>query len=250
MQYLGEHFDIHTGSRELLFPHHENEIAIAKAVAGTSLAEMWMHCEPVHYDGSLGAESMDQITLDTLIDQGWDLKTIRFWLIFGHYRKTLLLSAKALRDARFTLAKINRCLETLMVLSEGPLEKQSAPESSASDMDQLIYDIRQGVLAAMADDLKVSGVILSLLANVKKINRMINHSRIDPEGARRLVACFKDVDRILNLFDFTLPQSCPRDADALIRAREAARRQKDWALADKIREQLKDMGIHLHDKKV
>jgi cysteinyl-tRNA synthetase len=253
MRYLGKQFDIHTGSRELLFPHHENEIAIARAAAGSSLANVWMHCDPTQYDGSLDEEHLEEITLDTLAQQGWDMKTIRFWLIFSHYRKQLILSAQALRDAKFTLAKMNRCIETLGAITR--LNRVGGADNSehAADFennDQLIYDLRQGVLSAMADDLKVSDVISCLLSGVKKINRLINLDQITPLFAKQLLNCFKEVDVMLKIFDFNGKMEYSNTAQELMAERDEARLKNDWVLADRIRDELVIMGVYVHDKKV
>ena len=250
MRYLGKQFDIHTGSRELLFPHHENEIAIARAGTGSTLANVWMHCDPVQYDGSLSKSGIEQITLDTLIQQGWDLKTIRFWLISGHYRKQLTLSIKGLRDAKYTLAKINRCIETLGAITlEDKFYTETQADDNGENNDQLIYDIRQGVLSAMGDDLKVSDVISCLLSGVKKINRLINMNQIDTGTAKRLLKCFGEVDALLKIFDFNQKMEYSNAAQALIKERNSARLNNDWALADKIRDRLVVMGVFVHDKK-
>ncbi len=246
MRYLGKQFDIHTGSRELLFPHHENEIAIARAATGSTLANVWMHCDPVQYDGSLGKKGIEEISLDTLTQQGWNLKTIRFWLIFGHYRKQLALSTKGLRDAKYTLAKINRCIETLGAIT---LEDKFE-EGDTENNDQLIYDIRQGVLSAMADDLKVSSVIFCLLSGVKKINRLMNLNQINFACAKQLLTCFREVDSMLKIFDFNRKMEYSNTALALIKERDGARFKNDWVLADKLRDQLTAMGVCVHDKKV
>jgi cysteinyl-tRNA synthetase len=149
MKFLGENFDIQTGSRELVFPHHENEVAIAKASKQAALAKYWLHCDPVRYDGSLGVPDIKALTLDKLGEQGWKLKTIRFWLISNHYRKPLMLSARALTQAGYTLDRINRCLATLNAIKGG---------QGYSEVDQLAYNIRQDFLHYMEDDLKISSV--------------------------------------------------------------------------------------------
>lgn len=246
MTYLGLPFDIHTGSRELVFPHHENEMAIARAAGENGLANTWMHCDPVRYDGSLGADTIDDLHVETLMEQGWDADTIRFWLLSGHYRKHLVLSEQALTDAAATLAKINRCIETLGDIAEGAGNGQGHYD----DLDQLVYDIRQGVMAAMADDLKISGVISSLLANVKKVNALMSRNQISPDNAAGLLACFRDIDSILNVFDFSKKLEYSQEVRCLIREREAAREKKDWKTADEIRDRLETMGIRIHDKKV
>ena len=240
MKFLGENFDIQTGSRELIFPHHENEVAIARAAKGASLARCWLHCDPVRYDGSLGALTIEELTIEDLVSQGWELKTIRFWLISNHYRKTLLLSEQSLKQAQYTLDKINRCLTTLSVIKEG---------NDFKDIDQLIYDIKSAFLEFMEDDLKISGVIFSLLANVKTINKLINQNRINPDGAQKLVNCFKEIDSVLKIFSFTKKLQYSDEIQDLIEERERARIQRDWELADRIREQLAALGISVHDKK-
>ncbi|WP_299981685.1 cysteine synthase [Desulfobacula sp.] len=240
MKFLGDNFDIQTGSRELIFPHHENEVAIARAAKGATLAKYWLHCDPVRYDGSLGTPDIETLTLETLVNQGWELKTIRFWLISNHYRKTLMLSEQSLKQTQYTLDKINRCLTTLSVIKEG---------RDFKEIDQFVYDIKLGFLQSMEDDLKISGVISSLLANVKTINRLINQNRINPDGAQKLVNCFKDIDSVLKIFSFAKKKEYSDEIQDLIRERERAREQNNWELADKIREQLITLGIKVHDKK-
>ena len=241
MKFLGETFDIQTGGRELIFPHHENEVAIAKACNGANLAKCWLHCDPVHYDGSLLAPDIEVLTLETLVDQGWELKTIRFWLISNHYRKTLILSEQSLKQTQYTLDKINRCLSTLSIIKHG---------RQFEEIDQFIYDIKSTFLQSMGDDLKISGVISSLLANVKIINRLINQNKIDPDSAKKLLNCFKDIDSVLKIFSFDKKEEYSDEIQDLIRERDRAREQKDWKLADQVREQLTNLGISVHDKRV
>jgi cysteinyl-tRNA synthetase len=246
MAHLGAPFDIHTGSRELVFPHHENERAIARAACGQQLANFWLHCDPVQYDGSLGIKHMDDITLDTLAQQGWDNNTIRFWLMSGHYRRGLVLSFRALTDAKATLAKINRCIATL-----GKIRSAKIAQGHAyGGIDQLVYDIRQGILAAMADDLKISAAIASLLANVKKINALVSQNSINAANAEQILDCFREMDSILQVCDFSKKMEYTDEVTYLIGQRDDARRKQDWKTADMIREKLAALGVQVHDKKV
>lgn len=246
MKYLGNGFDIHTGSRELMFPHHENEIAIARAAAGTGLANVWIHCDPVRYDGSLDADRINDLTLDGLEALGWSMDVIRFWLMSTHYRKPLVLSGKSLEDARYTLAKINRCIETLGAVASGT---EADPEVR-TEVDQITYDLRQSMVSAMSDDLKTPLLVSGLLSGIKQINRLLSDHQMDRESAVRLLEGFRELDRILQLFDFSKKTEYSPEVRALIEEREAARRQKDWDRADSLRTRLEDMGIPVHDKKV
>ncbi len=246
MKYLGNEFDIQTGSRELIFPHHENEVAIARAAKGASLARYWLHCAPVKYDGSLGVPDMDSLTLEYLTRQGWELKTLRLWLISNHYRKTLHLSEQSLKEAQYTLDKINRCLDTLNAIQDGQVQDGQVYE----EIDQLLYDIRSTFLKFMEDDLKISGVVSSLLANVKTINSLINQNRLGTESAKKLLGCFKDMDAVLRIFNFDKMLEHPEDIQNLIKDREQAREENNFELADRIREKLTALGVNVHDKKV
>lgn len=241
MKFLGKNFDIQTGSRKLVFPHHENEVAIARAAYEGNLAKHWLHCGPVQYDGSLETMDIDNITLDYLLDNGWDPKTIRFCLISNHYRKTLVLSYPSLKQAKFTLEKINRCIDTLSAVKQGqPYE----------GINQLVYDIKSSFLSAMEDDLKISSVISALLAHVKMINRLLNKNKIDPESAHKLIQGFKEIDTVLKIMQFENKAEYTLNIKALMKERELARKNKNFEKADKIRDQLIASGIRIHDKKI
>ena len=241
MAYLGENFDIHTGSRELIFPHHENEVAIAKAAKGAGFAKQWLHCEPVQYDGSLIVDDIDQLSLETLVKQGVKLKTIRFWLISNHYRKSLVLTKQSLKQAQLTLDKINQCITALGMIKKGKHFKA---------IDQWIYDMKNGFLKFMGDNLKISAVISLLMRNVKNINILISQNKINPDNAVKLIECFKDINKVLKVFDFKKKDQYSAKVQDLITKRGNARKEKNFKLADKIREQLSFMGINVHDKKV
>ncbi len=247
MLFLGVSFDIHTGSRELVFPHHENERAIARAAEDRELADVWLHCDPVQYDGSLGAASIHDLTLDTLADRGYDDGTIRFWLLSGHYRRGLMLSERSLADARATRNRINRCIALLEQLRSGTGNVKELPPG---EIDQLMYDIRQGILTALADDLKVSAALAALLAGIKTINTLISRHRISGRDADRILAGLQEMDRIFQVCEFNHQPTCSQQVKELLRQRQAARNNKDWAAADRLRDQLVAMGVTVHDQKV
>lgn len=302
--HLGAQFDIHTGSRELVFPHHENEVAISMAATGKEPARYWMHCDSVQYDGSLDAEmkpdasiTLDSFTLPRMIERGWSPRVIRFWLIFAHYRKPLTLSKKALEDAGRSLAKLDRTIATLIAVSasehidsensqrprDGSLSLSYDPDGSeegrngcggavmtdqnrgladtgsdglsaghvvVSDLDQLLYDMKQGFTGAMNDDFKISALFASLFRSIRHLNRMVGAGKVDAKGAKRLLSFFREIDSVLNIFDFGSPQKITSEAQALLDRREKARLEKNWDEADRLRERLIAMGVEVHDGKV
>ncbi len=240
MKYLGESFDIHTSSRELIFPHHENEIAIAHGLTGKPLARYWLHCDRIRINGGASVQSQEELTLDSLTEMGYTGKQVRFWLLSTHYRKPVRFSRDRLKDVAQSLNRINACIQNLQAVESG------APYP---ELDQLLYDIRQGFIQAMDDDLNISLALASLFKNIKRINALIAEKKIDPQGASRILEALQQMDAVLNIFDFNPPTADPQ-IQKLIQKRQQARKQGDWELADRIRDQLLEKGVRVQDPKV
>lgn len=244
MKYLGESFDIHTSARELMFPHNENEIAIATALTRKPLAKYWVHCDRVLVNGKKMDESGTRLTLQELAEKGYSGRDIRYWLISSHYRKPLAFSTERLDYAKNSLKRLDTCIRTLM-------ENRTVQESKIqnSELDQLLYDIRQGFIQAMDDDLNISAALASIFGNIRKINILTLGKKIDADGALKIIEVFRNIDSVLKIFDFGDNFSDP-EIQNLIKEREKARAQKNWALSDKIREQLKVLGVTIRDRKI
>ena len=240
MKYLGETFDIHTSSRELVFPHHENEIAIAKALTGKPLARYWIHCDRILVDGKKMDEEEARITLPDLMDMGYTGREVRYWLIAGHYRKPLTFSIERLNNAKRGLQRMDRLIQALMnVKSNG---------ASYEELDQILYDIRQGFISAMDDDLNISAALASIFKIIRQANRLIENNRLNVEDAEKIVAAFRQIDEVLHIFDFG-DQLMDPEIQKLMGQRQIARSDKNWILADEIREKLRSMGVSIQDKK-
>lgn len=239
MKYLGESFDIHTSSRTLVFPHHENEIAIAQALTGKPLARYWLHCDRVLMDGKKMDENLPLLNLEDLIDAGYSGRDIRYWLLSTHYRKPVRFSTERLDAAKRSLGRLNACIENLQNVTEG---------TPFPELDQMLYDIKQGFIQAMDEDMNISASIASLFRSVKTINKQVLEGRIDPEGAGKLLEAFRSINAVLNIFDFGEDARAPEIA-RLIQERDAARRARNWALADRLREELQALGVMVRDPK-
>ncbi|MBW1889923.1 MAG: cysteine--tRNA ligase [Deltaproteobacteria bacterium] len=240
MKYLGESYDIHTASRELMFPHHENEIAIAGSVTGKPLAKYWVHCDRVLVDGKKMADKGSDLSIDHLMAAGYKGREIRYWLITAHYRKPVHYSLAKLENARRGLKRIDACVDRLQGVNTG----ESYPE-----LDQLVYDIKQGVVGAMDDDLNTSAAIASIFRQIKKINTLIAARKIDTAGAARVLETFKNIDAVLNIFELGETRHDATVA-GLIEEREKARQSRDWARADEIRRELTARGVVVQDKSI
>lgn len=239
MKYLGESFDIHTSSRELVFPHHENEMAIAGAVTGKSLAKYWLHCDRVLVDGKKIDENQTGCTLADLNGMDYSGRIIRYWLIASHYRKPVTFSIDRLDSAKHSLKRLDSCIQTLLNIEEG------APYP---ELDQLLYNIKHGFIGAMDDDLNISAAMASIFKIAKQINILVLKKMIDPIGALRIVDAFRNIDSVLKIFDFGANISDP-EIQSLIEQRDKARMEKNWGLADRIRDQLIERGITIKDGK-
>jgi cysteinyl-tRNA synthetase len=239
MKYLGESFDIHTSSRTLMFPHHENEIAIAQALTGKSLAKYWLHCDRVLMDGKKMDENLPRLNLEDLVEAGYAGRDIRYWLLSTHYRKPVRFSTEHLDAAKRSLGRLNACMENLRNVTAG----EPYPE-----LDQLLYDIKQGFIQAMDEDMNISAAIASIFRSVKAINKLVLEGMIDPEGAGRILEAFQNINTVLNIFDFEDHTEDPEIA-RLIRERDLARQERNWALADRLRETLQSRGVMVRDAK-
>jgi cysteinyl-tRNA synthetase len=243
MKYLGQSFDIHTSGRELMFPHHENEIAIAAALNGKPLARFWIHCDRVLIDGKKVDEKKPRITLESLAAMGYSGRVIRYWLLCGHYRKPLTFSRDRLDEAQKALNRLDTFMDNLDQATGSRWQREPYPE-----IDQLVYDIRNGFIAAMDDDLNISAALASLFTLIKQINRLIQQKTIDPEGASKIQLAIRQIDGVLHVLQ-TKTELLPQDIQTLIEKRNRARQEKNWTLADQIRDELVARRVVIKDGK-
>jgi len=237
MKHLGESFDIHTSSRELVFPHHENEIAIASAVTGKPLAKYWIHCDRVLADGKKIEENEPGFSLSDFADMGFSGREIRYWLLSTHYHKPITFSKARLEYAKHSLKRIDTCIQSLLNVKAG----QPYPE-----IDQLLYNMKHEFTRAMDDDLNISVAIASIFNIVKKVNILIHGQRLNSEDAVKIVDVFRKIDAVLRVCDFNDAWS-DADIKLLMEKRGEARQEKNWQLADQIRDQLRSLGVMVRD---
>ncbi len=238
MKYLGESFDIHTGSREHVFPHHENVMAIAAAATSKPLARFWVHFDRALEDEARASDNRPGRTISDLLHMGFTGREIRFWLLSGHYRKPSVFSLDRLESARRSLKRLDACVLALLNLRGG----RPHPE-----LDQLLYDMKNGFIEAMDDDLNTAAALASLFTIVKRVNILTHSGRIDSDDAAQILDAFRQVDSVLSLCDFWNGLKDP-EVKTLMKRREEARARKDWAEADRIRDRLEDRGIVVKDR--
>jgi cysteinyl-tRNA synthetase len=255
-KYLGETFDIHCGGVDNIFPHHENEIAQSEAFTGRKFVRTWMHCHHLIVDGQKMSKSKgNQFTLRDLMDKGVDPNDLRFLLLSTHYRKVLNYTAEALAQAA---ASRRRLLDFLFEL--GHVAKPGPAGASAAT---LVREAEERFMSALGDDLNISEALAALFAFVKSVNVLVAEDKATAGDAKSFLSFMRSIDGVLAV----LPEA-PAAVDAVgltesvkvqvelpqelmdkIEAREKARKNRDFQLADRLRKELVREGIVLEDAK-
>jgi cysteinyl-tRNA synthetase len=236
--YLGETFDIHTSGRDLIFPHHENEIAIAEAVTGKPLANYWLHSEQLLVEGrKMSADADNVLTLKDLLSKGYSGREARFLLLSTHYRKPLHFSFKKLGEARKNLKRLDGFTQKLLCLPPGlPHPKVAA---YLSDMEERFW-------GAVDNDLNMSRAFGAIFDFIKKTNPILSEGKLNLEQKRYILEAFEKINGILNILRL---KECPLapEINKLIEEREEARKNKDWEKADTVRDELAQKGLEVVD---
>ncbi len=237
-KYLGETMDIHTSSRDLIFPHHENEIAIAEALTGKPLARYWLHSELLRVDGKkMSAEAGNVVTLKDIVLRGFTPRDIRFMLLSVHYRKPLNFSFKRLITVRTALRRLDEFTCKLLCLPPG----KPHPEVAA-----FVSTMEEQFFAALDDDLNVSKGMGAVYRFIKKTNPILHVNHLDGDQKKYILDSLRKINEILQIFRL---KGCPLapSVNALIQKREEARQGKDWQAADEARDELIRRGIQIID---
>ncbi len=237
-RHLGETLDIHTASRNLIFPHHENEIAIAEALSGKPLAKYWLHSELVLVDGKMmSAEAGNTVTLGDLLAQGYTAREVRFMLLSVHYRKPINFSFKRLESVRSALRRLDEFTCKLLCLPAG----KPHPEITAfvSAMEEQFFE-------AMDDDLNVSKAMGAIYNFIARTHPVLQVNNLDLDQKNYVLESLDRLNQVLQVFRLKGCLLVP-EVNALIQKREQARADKDWLAADAVRRELAAKGIIVID---
>jgi cysteinyl-tRNA synthetase len=241
MELLGDTYDVHMSGSDLIFPHHENAIAISEAVTGKLPAHYWLHNELVMVEGKKPSRDSDHdaYTIRRIREQGYTGREIRFWLLSRHYRKPISFSWSNLDTAKNTVANLDRFVKKLRSCSSG---------GPHPEMDQLLYNMKYRFIEAMDDDLNMAPALASLFEFTREINRVMDRKGLSDSDKQKAEEGLQEINSVLGILDLA-PSKAAEDVEKWIKEREEARKKKDWAAADEFRQKLKDMGIELIDTK-
>jgi len=237
MKYLGETFDLHCGGIDLIFPHHENEIAQSESETGKPFVNYWVHNAHLMVEGRKMSKSLGNVyTLRELLEKGYDPLAIRWVLAATHYRQPNNFTFDALDAASQSLARIRDFRLRLRDVA-GP----------GRDLAAEVEECRKAFGDAMDDDLNVSGALAAVFNFIRDTNRLIDDRELGEEGARRAEALLDDLDRVTGLFGAPAEEEAPAAIQELVLERQQARRAKDFARADAIRDTLAAEGWVVED---
>ncbi|MEA5060064.1 MAG: cysteine--tRNA ligase [Candidatus Pelethousia sp.] len=242
MELLGPTFDIHAGGQDLIFPHHENEIAQSEAATGQPFARYWMHNGYINVDNQKMSKSLGNFRLVRDIAKEFDLEAVRLFLLGTHYRNPVNFSRELVEQSETALARIRTARERLAEAPQG-----ASPEEDAAFMEA-VDGHRAAFYAAMDDDLNTADALGAFFDFIRALNTFVSA----PHGKAALdkaAALFDDVTAVLGILQHKQEEQVPAEALALLTERGEARKAKNWARADEIREQLKAMGYAVEDSK-
>ncbi|QDK22920.1 cysteine--tRNA ligase [Leptospira weilii] len=244
----GSGVDIHTGGVDLLFPHHENEIAQSEgAFPEESFVKTWLHSEHLLVEGQKMSKSKGNFyTLRDLVQQGLDPKAIRFLLISAHYRSKLNFSTDRIAEASANIRKIQNCLDRLL-----DLEPDMKIDSIFTFTLPLAQTWKKEFEESLADDLNISKTLAVVFESLKQINSLLDTNQTDSKQRVEFIQILAYYDRIFGILNFESPKDPLIDSeiDSLIEERQTARKNKNFARSDAIRDQLLAQGILIEDTK-
>jgi cysteinyl-tRNA synthetase len=241
MKYLGHTFDIHCGGVDLIFPHHENEIAQSEAATGSTFVRYWAHSEFLLVEGEKMAKSKgNYFTLRDLLAAGHAPEAIRYLLLSVNYRRQLNFTTDGLHQAE---ASVRRLEDFLLRMRE-----KSSPGPASSDFAPLVEATRQKFIEAMDDDLNTSAALAVIFDFVRTAYQRDEQGALTSGDAHSAMELLHDFDRVLGVLS-AQPQLLDAEIMKQIEERQAARRRRDFTEADRIRDWLQSQGIQLEDTK-
>ncbi|EQK48870.1 cysteine--tRNA ligase [[Clostridium] bifermentans ATCC 19299] len=243
-RYLGDTIDIHAGGQDLAFPHHENEIAQSEARSGKTFSNYWIHNGYININNEKMSKSKGNFFTVRDIADKYDLEVVRFFMLSAHYRNPVNFSDEMLSQSRSGLERLYNTKEKLeFTLSNLKVTDIKENEKSLSEE---LNSFREKFIAAMDDDINTADAISVIFELARFINTNVNEES-SIEFAKKCLAEFEELTNVLNIVNKKQEEVLDADIEKLIQDRVDAKKNKDFALADEIRNKLLEMGIVLED---
>ncbi len=237
MKYLGESFDIHCGAIDLVFPHHENEIAQSEAATSKPFAKYWMHAAHLNIEGRKISKSLgNTITLRDLLNDGHDPAAVRWALRATHYRQPTNFSIETLEAAKQSVQRVR----------DFRLRLKHVTRTEGEDSRTACEVCEKAFAEALDDDLNISGALAAVFDFIRDTNKLVDDGTLSKSGAANATALFDRLDAVCGLLGAADGET-PEQVNALVLERQQARRAKNFARSDAIRDELAALGWTVED---
>ena len=241
-RYLGETIDIHCGGQDLIFPHHENEIAQSECANGCTFANYWMHNGYINVDNVKMSKSLGNFFTVRDVAEKYGYEPIRYLMISSSYRSPINYSVDIIEQCKASLQRLYTCRDGI------DFEIKNAPDGEPDENIKAQFDKRvEQFIKAMDDDLNTADGIAAVFELARDINTLVVGKGVTKATAEYAAKIFDELTGVLGLVYNRKTETLDEDIDAMIEARTKARKEKNWAEADRIRDELKAMGIVLED---
>lgn len=240
MKILGETIDIHVGGIDNMFPHHENEIAQSEACSGKRFVNLWMHSEHLIVDNKKMSKSLGNFfTLRDLLNKGYTGIQVRYMLMQTHYKTQLNFTLSGLDAVKGSLQRLQDFIQRMQEISK--------PESSGL-VEAVLEKSDQAFSDALADDLNISAALAATFEMVREINSLSDQGKVGKSEADKVIEQLKEFDQIFGVLSFEAPnEQIPIELEEALVNRLEARKQKNWALADSLRDFILSRGYMIED---
>lgn len=245
-KYLGKTIDIHSGGQDLIFPHHENEIAQSEAANCCNFANYWVHNGYINIDNRKMSKSLGNFFTVRDVAKEFDYEVIRFFMLSAHYRSPINFSKELMESSKSALERIYTCMETLEFLG-GSAETKELKESEREVISAL-DGYKKKFIAAMDDDLNTADAISALFEIVSEANvKLTADNKPSKAAAEYALNLLSELGGVLGLLSNRGGEEVPAEVTELLEQRKAARAEKNWAKSDEIRDRLGELGYTVKD---
>lgn len=241
-RYLGKTIDIHCGGKDLIFPHHENEIAQSECANGCDFSHYWMHNGYINVDNRKMSKSLGNFFTVREVAEKFGYEPIRYIMIASHYRSPINYSLDILEQSKNALERLYTCRENLTFAI-------SHAEDVPTEAPAFLSARREEFIAAMEDDLNTADALAAIFGLARECNTLAVSGKANKSELEAALALFDELCGVLGLLYNRQEETLDAKVEALIAERTRARESRDFASADAIRDQLKEMGIQLEDTK-
>lgn len=242
-RYLGETIDLHCGGQDLIFPHHENEIAQSECCNGVPFARYWMHNGYINVDNKKMSKSLGNFFTVRDVAEKYGYEPIRYLMVSSHYRMPINYSVDIIEQCKASLERLYNCRDNLRFLLENAAEGQKDGENEAFER---MTQYRDQFIEAMDDDLNTADGLAALFGLAREINSSVNGDS-SKELCQKALDLYMEIANVLGLLYVEKDNSLDAEIEALIEKRTQARKNRDWATADAIRDELKARHVVLED---